>query len=113
MASDPIHVVDPPDWLLLLLWAIVILGFFAPKHLVGFLPEFTWAGKTATAHAQSLKSGQWIEPWQPIDQETFVSAWVRCTSLSDALALDRKLDDGHLHRGRLVLAEGGMAWIPE
>lgn len=113
MDSDPIHVVDPPDWLLLILWFFAVLGFFAPRYVVGFFPDLSWAGEVASAHAQSLQAGKWIEPWKPIDQENVSSAWVRCGSLNDALALDRKLDNGHLHSGRLVLAEGGMAWIPE
>jgi hypothetical protein len=113
MGSEQIHVVDPPLSFLLKLWVFALLGLVVPSGIAWLWPDMSWAGKAERAHHQSIRRGVWVDPWQAIDQNSFSSAWIRCGSLEDALALDRKLDDGHLHTGRLVLAEGGLAWLPE
>lgn len=112
MASEHIHVVEPSTSFLLKLWVLALLGLITPSVIIGAWPDMSWAGKAERAHRRSIQEEAWQEPWQPIDQEAFSSGWIRCASLEDALALDRKIDDGHLHKGNLVLAEGGVAWIP-
>jgi hypothetical protein len=77
-----------------------------------YWPDMSWAGQAERAHDRSQEQQRWMDPWQPIDQRNFSSGWIRCGSLEDALALDRKLDDGNLHSGNLILSEGGLAWLP-
>jgi hypothetical protein len=113
MGSEQIHVVEPTTAFLLKLWLLALLGLVVPSGVARLWPDTSWAGKAERAHHQSLRKGEWIQPWDAIDQGAFSSGWIRCGSLEDALALDRKLDDGHLHTGRLVLSEGGLAWLPD
>lgn len=113
MGSEQIHVIDPPRSLIIKLWCLALLGLVVPAGIAAFWPDLSWAGKAARAFEASLESQAWEEPWQPIDQRTFSSGWIRCGSLQEALALDRKIDDGNLHTGQLILSEGGLAWIPE
>lgn len=111
MASDPIHVIDLPTSVYLKLWLFAVLGLVVPSAIAYFWPDMSWVGKTERAHIQSMKEGEWKDPWLPIDQTQFSSGWVRCASLEDAVRLDQKIDDGHLHKGNLVLSEGGLAWL--
>ena len=90
MASDSIHVVDPPASIYLRLWLIAIVGLLAPPAVVLYWPDFGW-----------------------VDQTQCSSGWIRCESLEDAIKLDRRIDDGHPHTGILVLSEGGLAWRSE
>lgn len=113
MASDSIQVVDPPASIYLRLWLIAIVGLLAPSAVVLYWPDFGWVGKAARAHEASLKTEEWQDPWLPIDQTQFSSGWIRCGSLEDAIKLDKRIDDGHPHTGRLVLSEGGLAWLAE
>jgi hypothetical protein len=113
MVSEQIHVVDPPLSLLLKLWLLALAGLIIPSVVDLYWPDMSWAGKAERAHERSQVKQEWLDPWQPIDQTTFSSAWIRCGSLEDALALDRKLDDGQLHSGKLILFEGGLAWLPK
>ncbi|MEX0332125.1 MAG: hypothetical protein AB3N64_11935 [Puniceicoccaceae bacterium] len=110
MASEHIHVVDPPLSVYVKLWLLALAGLAIPSGVAYFWPDMGWVGQTERALQQSLEEQQWIEPWQPIDQKSFSSGWVRCASLEDAVKLDQQVDDGHLHTGRLVLSEGGLAW---
>jgi len=112
MGSEQIHVIDPSSSFLFKLWLLALAGLVVPSLVAWAWPDFSWAGTAARAHRQSLAAGEWREPWEALDQNRFSSGWIRCTSLEDALALDRKIDDGHLHTGRLVLSEGGLAWRP-
>lgn len=113
MASEAFHVLDPSPWTLARLWLIAIAGLFLPTFALRYVPESGWAGESARAHQQSLKAESWQDPWKPIDQDGFSSGWIRCERLEDALALDRLIDDGFLDQGNLILAEGGLAWIPK
>ncbi len=112
MASEQVHVIDPSPGFLVSLWILALAGLFVPSTVEHLRPDLSWAGDAARTHRQSLSQKAWIEPWQPINQDAFSSAWIPCPSLEDALRLDQTLDDGFLDRGRLVLAEGGLAWIP-
>ena len=112
MGSEEIQVVDPSLSTLVKIWIIALAGLGVPSAVAYFWPDMSWAGQAERALEKSIDTSEWQEPWQPIDQKTFSSGWVRCTSLEDALALDRKVDDGHLHTGQLILAEGGLAWLP-
>lgn len=113
MGSDNIHVVDPPISLLLKLWFFAMAGLAVPKAVNQVWPDMSWAGRAERAHHRSMERMEWVEPWEPIDQTGFSSGWIRCGSLEEALALDKKLDDGHLHTGQLILSEGGVAWLPQ
>ncbi len=110
MAIAKAYRIDPPSSLLWALWILGLLGLVVPAMVNSFAPTSGWVGETAAAHQKSLQVEAWQTPWVPIEEEEFESAWVRCGSFADALALDRKLDDGRLHAGQLVLAEGGLAW---
>lgn len=112
MGSEHIHVVDPSLSFLVKLWLFALAGLVVPTGVAMVWPDMSWAGKAERALEKSIDEFKWQDPWKPIDQKSFTSGWIRCTSLEDALALDRKVDDGHLHTGYLVLAEGGMAWLP-
>jgi hypothetical protein len=112
MGSEQIHVVDPSFSLLLKLWLLAVAGLVIPSVVVMYWPDMSWAGKAERAHHRSQVQQRWVDPWRPINQRTFSSGWIRCRSLEDALALDRKLDDGNLHSGKLILSEGGLAWLP-
>lgn len=112
MGSDRIHVVDPSLATLAKIWFFALAGLVVPGGVVHYWLDMSWSGQTERAFEQSMELQTWQEPWEPIDQKSFSSGWVRCGSLEDALALDRKIDDGHLHTGRLVLSEGGLAWLP-
>ena len=110
MASDPIHVVDPPVSFLLKLWILALAGLVLPWIAVTYWPDFGWVGKAERSLKHSIAAGQWQEPWEPIDQKSFSSGWIRCSSLEDAIRLDQRIDDGLPHSGKLVLSEGGLAW---
>ena len=110
MGSKQIHVVDPSPSTLLKLWIVGLAGLVVPTLVVKFWPDFTWVGRAERALNHSLREGQWQEPWQAIDQKNFSSAWIRCSSLQDAVQLDQRVDDGQPHTGKLVLSEGGLAW---
>ena len=110
MASEHIHVVDPPFSFHFKLWLLALAGLAVPTGVAYYWPDFGWVGQAERAHSSSLEQAKWVEPWQAIDQKTFSSGWIRCSSLEDAVKLDQKIDDGQLHTGRLVLAEGGLAW---
>ena len=110
MGSEHIHVVDPRTSVYIKLWLLALAGLAIPSVVAHFWPDFGWVGQTERALQHSLEEQKWIEPWQPIDQKTFSSGWVRCSNLEDAVKLDQQVDDGHLHTGRLVLSEGGLAW---
>ena len=112
MAFEKAYRIDPPSSLLWTLWILGFLGFVGPSLIRSYWPDLGWVGETAAAHQESLQNESWQRPWVPIEEREFGSAWVRCRSYEDALALDRKLDDGRLHDGQLVLAEGGLAWRP-
>ena len=112
MGSEQIHVVDPSTSTLVKLWIFALAGLVVPTGVAYFWPDMSWAGQAERALEKSIDESQWQDPWEPIDQKAFSSGWVRCTSLEDALALDRKVDDGHLYTGNLVLSEGGLAWLP-
>ncbi|MGC9451045.1 MAG: hypothetical protein ACP5I4_06310 [Oceanipulchritudo sp.] len=111
MGSEEIQVVDPTASLLLKIWLLALVGLLAPTVVVMYWPDFTWVGKTERALNQSIRRRDWQEPWQPIDQKSFSSGWVRCGSLEDAVRLDQRVDDGHPHTGNLVLSEGGVTWL--
>lgn len=113
MGSEQIHVVETSLSTLAKLWLIALVGLVVPGVVAHFWPDMSWAGKAERAHHNSLEDQEWKEPWEAIDQKLFSSGWIRCGSLEDALALDRKIDDGHLHTGQLVLSEGGLAWLPQ
>ena len=110
MSSEKIHVVDPPISFLYKLWLLGLLGFVFPSAMLYIWPDFSWAGKAERSLKQSLARQEWQEPWVAIDQKTFSSGWIRCGSLEDAIRLDRLVDDGHPHTGKLILSEGGVAW---
>ena len=110
MATAKAYRIDPSTSLLWKLWILGLLGSAGPSLVRSYWPDLGWVGETAEAHRESLQKESWQRPWVPIEEETFGSAWVRCRSYEEALALDRKLDDGRLHEGQLVLAEGGLAW---
>lgn len=110
MGSEHIHVVDPPASVYVTLLLLALAGLAVPSAVAHFWPDFGWVGQTERALQHSLEEKKWIEPWKPIDQKTFSSGWVRCSSLEDAVKLDQQVDDGHLHTGRLVLSEGGLTW---
>jgi hypothetical protein len=110
MGSEHIHVVDPPVSVHIKLWLLALAGLAIPTAAAYFWPDFGWVGQTERALQKSIETSEWIDPWQPIDQTTFSSGWVRCSSLEDAVKLDQNIDDGHLHTGRLVLSEGGLTW---
>ena len=111
MGSEKIHVVDPSASFLVKLWILALLGLVLPTAVATFWPDLTWVGKAERALHQSLDEQVWQDPWQAIDQKSFSSGWARCGSLEDAVRLDQRLDDGHPHTGRLVLSEGGVAWL--
>lgn len=113
MASDHIHVVDPPASFYLKLLLFALAGLVGPSGVAYLWPDFSWVGKAERAHNQSIETGEWKDPWLPINQDVFSSGWIRCSSLEDAVRLDRRIDDGHLHTGRLSLSEGGLAWLEE
>jgi len=110
MGSEQIHVVDPPVSFLIKLWLLALAGLVVPSVVVYFWPDLTWVGQAERSLKHSISSQEWQEPWQPIDQKTFSSGWIRCGSLEDAIRLDQRVDDGQPHTGKLVLAEGGVAW---
>lgn len=110
MGSEHIHVVDPPVSTYLKLWLLALAGLVVPTVAVFYWPDLGWVGQAERAHQSSIETGTWQEPWQAIDQRGFSSAWIRCSSLEDAIKLDQQIDDGHLHTGKLVLSEGGLAW---
>jgi hypothetical protein len=112
MAFAKAYRIDPSSSLLWKLWILGFLGLISPPLLRIFWPEHGWVSETVAAHQESLQKESWQRPWVPIDEAEFGSAWVRCRSYEEALALDRKLDDGRLHDGQLVLAKGGLAWRP-
>ena len=111
MGSDSIHVIDLPTSVYLKLWLLAAMGLVVPSAIAYVWPDLGWVGKAERAHALSLKEKEWKDPWLPIDQTKFSSGWIRCSSLEDAVKLDSKIDDGHLHTGNLVLSEGGLAWL--
>lgn len=94
------------------LWVAALAGLVAPLLMVRFWPEHSWAQEAAGAFQASQAAGDWVSPWVAVEQAAVDAGWIRCGSLRDALALDRKIDDGVLHSGRLVLAEGGLVWLP-
>ena len=110
MSSEPIHVIDPSASVYLRLWLLALAGLVVPSAIAYFWPDLSWVGKAERAHELSLIEKAWKDPWLPIDQTQFSSGWVRCSSLEDAVRLDQIIDDGHLHTGKLVLSEGGLAW---
>ncbi len=110
MGSDNIHVIEPPSFLLFTLWLLALAGLVVPFAAAHYWPDFGWVGQAERTLKTSLNEEKWEHPWQPIDQSTFSSGWIRCTSLEDAVKLDQKVDDGHLHTGALVLSEGGLTW---
>lgn len=95
-----------------LLLALGVIGLFLPTYVIGWFAPESWAQQVAAAHADSLSERQWQAPWQSVQMEGFGAGWVRCYRLADALELDRLMDDGLLHSGNLILAEGGLIWIP-
>jgi hypothetical protein len=113
MGSEQIQVVDPPSSLIIKLWLLALAGLVIPTAIAYYWPEMGWVGKAERAHNRSIQEEQWQDPWEAIDQKVFSSGWLRCSSLEDALALDRSLDDGNLYTGKLVLSKGGLAWLPE
>lgn len=94
------------------LWLAALAGLVVPSLAVHFWPVQSWATSAEAAHRQSLAEESWQAPWVSIQKDGFGPAWIRCSTLEDALQLDEKIDDGHLHTGRLILAEGGLAWLP-
>lgn len=110
MVSDNIQVIQPPTFVLILLWLLALAGLVVPAAVVQYWPEFGWAWEAERTLKTSISQESWEHPWQPIDQSSFSSGWIRCSSLQDALKLDKKVDDGHLHTGNLVLSEGGLTW---
>ena len=110
MGSDKIHVIDPPLSFLFKLWLLAVAGLVLPWTAVHFWPDFGWVGQAERGLKKSLEDKKWHEPWQAIDQKSFSSGWIRCSSLEDAIRLDQKIDDGKPHSGKLVLSEGGLAW---
>jgi hypothetical protein len=110
MGSDNIHVVEPPSYILFALWLLALAGLIVPPLAAHYWPDFGWVGQAERSLRTSLSQEEWEHPWQPIDQTTFSSGWIRCYSLEDALKLDKKVDDGHLHTGTLVISEGGLTW---
>ena len=110
MGSEHIQVVDPPTSVHVRLWLLALAGLAIPSVVAYYWPDLGWVGNTERALSKSIETGEWVEPWRPIDQNNFSSGWVRCSSLEDAVRLDQQVDDGHLHTGRLVLSEGGLAW---
>jgi hypothetical protein len=113
MDSESIDVVDVSFRKLALLWLLALSGLAVPTLVKEYLPGFTWADQAARSHHTSMRVEAWHGAWEPINQDTFSTGWIRCERLEDALALDQKIDDGNLISGQLVLAEGGMAWLPE
>ena len=111
MASDPIDLVDPPASTHLKLLLFVLAGLVVPSAIAFFWPDFGWVGNSERTHRQSIEAKAWQDPWLPIDQGEFSSGWIRCDSLENAVKLDQLIDDGHLHSGKLVLSEGGLAWL--
>lgn len=110
MGSDHIRVIEPPTYILLLLWLFALAGVVVPAAAVHYWPDFGWVGEAERTLKTSLSQEKWEHPWQPIDQSSFSSGWIRCSSLENALKLDKKVDDGHLHTGTLVISEGGLTW---
>lgn len=110
MGSEQIQIIDPPVSFLFKLWLLALAGLVLPWLAVTYWPDFTWVGQAERALKHSLDEGEWAEPWEAIDQNSFSSGWIRCGSLEDAIRLDQLVDDGHPHTGKLVLAEGGLAW---
>ena len=112
MGSKKIQVVDFPVSFLIKLWFIALAGLFVPQLVAHYWPDRSWPGQVQEAYLTSFNQKTWQDPWQPIGPAgAFESGWVRCSSLADALELDRRLDDGYLHSGRLILTEGGLAWL--
>lgn len=110
MGSDNIHVIDLSSSLLIKLWLLALAGLAVPFAVDHYWPDFGWVGQAERTLKTSLSQEKWEHPWQPIDQNSFTSGWIRCASLEDALKLDQKVDDGHLHTGVLVISEGGLTW---
>ena len=110
MVSEKKRETEKKDTLYLKLWLVAIAGLVIPPLAVHFWPDRSWAAFAESAFQASQTAQAWQEPWVSIDQKGFGPGWVRCASLEDALELDKRLDDGHLHSGKLILAEGGLAW---
>mgnify|MGYP006299569731 CR=1 FL=1 len=93
------------------IWLLALAGLVVPAAIKQWRPEAEWVREAEKSHRLSLREGGWQEPWQPIGTDRFSSSWIRCSSLDHALSLDRRIDDGNLYTGRLVLSEGGLAWL--
>lgn len=98
--------------LTLALWLLAIAGLAGPLLVRGWLNQNTWVEEVRASFDESAQQGQWQVPWLSIQESGFGAAWVRCEDLRFALELDQLIDDGRLHSGKLVLAEGGIAWLP-
>lgn len=92
--------------------ALGLLLLILPSWLFPRPQNKEWAKEAAAAHQQSLANSSWQEPWIPIRQGQFSTAFLPCSSLDQALLLDQLIDDGHPHSGNLVLCKGGVAWQP-
>lgn len=111
MASDSIELVDPSTSTYVKIWLFALAGLVVPSTVAYFWPDFGWVRTAERAYRVSMEDKKWTDPWLPIDQTRFASGWIRCDSLEDAVKLDQRIDDGHLHTGNLVLSEGGLAWL--
>lgn len=98
---------------LLKIWILALTGLIVPKVVAERWPAHSWDREAARAHRESLQAREWKGGWQAFAGESFNGAWISCTSLPEARALDQRIDDGNLVTGRLTLFQDGLVWLPE